>query len=381
MRSVAHLLGEDSGREFLADHGVFADPAEFLLRLRAPGDPELAKAMGLDRPYPVYVCQQTQIDYRQSVVSKFRATVALGDHAEVTPISLWMDTDHAKTAASTIAFTSRDAEFRTRVVSNSVRDVETRFLTVDRARVGAALTKVGDWLDSRVPESTRATMRNRLVRLKESVAAPSAHTLADVNLALSSVVLAEHVGFAPPSTVVSQVIGAGLFDTALEAVLNRIDEFVTVFNAQIATLLAADVDPRVHTLPSDYLPLHFSCPKDGLRRRLAHQREGTSHLAVATCRCGTIYRFHLGAGRLSAAELVSTGRWSVDVCLPLFVDGLVSGAVVGRSSALYGLVLNEVATRVLGIDPVPLLVPADLPETVALPDRPDSVLYDYLTAS
>ncbi|HEX4704297.1 MAG TPA: hypothetical protein VH352_19370 [Pseudonocardiaceae bacterium] len=381
MRSVVHLLSDDSGRDFLADRGIFADTTEFRRRLRVPGDPALAGALGLDRPYPVYVCQQTQIDYPKSVASKFRATVGLAKHPEVAPISLWMDTDHAKTAASTIAFTSRDEQFRTRVVPNRVRDVETRFLTVDKARVDAALTEVGDWLDPRVPEPTRATMRNRLARLKDSVAAPSVRTLAEVNLALSSVVLDEHLGFAPPSTLVSDVVGAGMLDTTLDAVLNHIDDFVAAFNGRIAELVAADIDPRVHTLPADYLPLYFSCPTDGLRRRLAHQREGADHLAVATCHCGTTYRFHLGAGRLSAAELMATGRWSVDVCLPLFVDGLVSGAVVGRSSALYGLVLNEVATKVLGIDPVPLLVPTDLPETVALPDRPDSVLHDYLTAS
>lgn len=374
MRSVAHLLGEDSGRDFLANRGIFADPAEFVRRLHVPGDPALTRALGLARRYPVYVCQQTQIDYPNSVASKFRATLALGEHAEVAPLSLWMDTDHAKTAVSTIAFTSRTGEFRTRVVSNRVRNAETRFLMVDKDRVAAALTEVGNWLGAQ-PQTVA-----RLARLKESVAAPSVRTLAEVNLALSSVVLGEHLGFAPRSTLVSTVIGAGMFDAALDTVLNHIDEFVDVFNGKIAELLAADIDPRVHPLPADYLPLHFACPKDGLRRRLAHQREGTEHLAVATCHCGTTYRFHLGTDRLSAAELVATGRWSVDVCLPLFVDGLISGAVVGRSSALYGLVLNEVARKVLGIEPVPLLVPADLPETVALPERPDSVLYDYLTA-
>jgi len=223
-------------------------------------------------------------------------------------------------------------------------------------------------------------MRSRLERLQNSVAAPTVRTLAEANLALSSVMLEEHVGFAPPSMLVSQIAGSGMFETALDGVLNSLDDIIAVFNAQVAALVDAGIDPRVHALPDDYLPLHFSCPRDGLRRRLAHRREGADHLAVADCRCGSTYRFHLGARHLSAAELAATGRWSVDVCLPLFVDGLVSGAVVGRSSALYGLVLNKVATAVLGISPVPLLVPADLPETVPHPDRPDSILYDYLTA-
>jgi hypothetical protein len=370
MRSVAQLLSDDAGRRFLAERGVFCDANEFVRRLRAPVD----GALTVDRPYPVYVCQQTQIDYPGSVASKFRATMALLDFPDVEPFSLWMDTDHAKTAASTIVIHSGHDEFRGRVIPNRLRDVETRFLRLDPADVRAVLTKLGQWLDQRV--TSRATMRGRLERLQGSV--DPARTLAEANLALSSVMLGEHLGFAPPSMLVSEI--AGTFETTLDGVLNSLDDFIKVFNDQIAVFVAADIDPRVHVLPDDYLPLHFSCPKDGLRRRLAHRREGADHLAVTDCRCGTTYRFRLGTGHLSAAELVATGRWSVDVCLPLFVDGLVSGAVVGRSSALYGLVLNEVATAVLGISPVPLLVPADLPETVPNADRPDSVLYDYLTA-
>jgi hypothetical protein len=219
----------------------------------------------------------------------------------------------------------------------------------------------------------------RIRQLQDSLQASSVKTLAEANLALSSVMLRGSLGFAPPSMLVSQAEGSGLLEPALNDVLSGIDDVVAVFNAEVAALVSADIDPCVHALPEDYLPLHFSCPEDGLRRRLAHRREGADHLAVATCRCGTSYRFHLGAHRLSIAELAATGRWSVDVCLPLFVDGLVSGMVVGRSSASYGLVLNQVATKVLGISPVPLLVPADLPEAMPRQDRPDSILFDYLT--
>src|SRR5262245_19745308 len=102
MRTVAHLLNGDSGRQFLADRGVFSDTGEFVRRLEAPTDGALARALSLDSPYPVYVCQQTQLDYPRSVASKFRATMALRNHPGVAPISLWMDTDRAKTAASTI---------------------------------------------------------------------------------------------------------------------------------------------------------------------------------------------------------------------------------------------------------------------------------------
>lgn len=374
MRSVAQLVSDEPGRRFLADRGVFSDPAEFVERLRTPVNPALSAT--LDRPHPVYVAQQTQIDYPGSVASKFRATKALRNYPGVAPVTVWMDTDHAKTAASTIWIRSGPDEFRRRVISNKLRNVETRFLPMDRTDFPAVLSALGQWLGPRLDPAALATVHDRLDRLRGSVS--SARTLAEANLAMSEVALREHLDFALPSILLSRL--SGMFEAAVDDFLNSVDDVVKVFNDQIGALLAADIDPRVHALPDDYLPLHFSCPNDGLRRRLVHRRDGADHLAVADCRCGASYRFHLGSHHLSSAELVATGRWSVDVCLPLFVDGLVSGAVVGRSSALYGLVLNEVATTVLGLTPVPLLVPADLPETVPGSDRPDSVLYDYLTA-
>jgi hypothetical protein len=63
----------------------------------------------------------------------------------------------------------------------------------------------------------------------------------------------------------------------------------------------------------------------------------------------------------------------------LLVDGYVSGMVGGRSSALYGLVLNRVAATVLGTSPAPMLVPADLPEPMPHPDQGNSSLFAYLT--
>jgi hypothetical protein len=91
------------------------------------------------------------------------------------------------------------------------------------------------------------------------------------------------------------------------------------------------------------------------------------------------YRFHLGQDRLSMAEIVPTQRWSPDVTLPLLMKGYVSGLVAGRSSALYGLVLNEVLTRVWGERPVPMLVPERCKARADAPEQVDSLLYTYLT--
>lgn len=379
MRSVAELLHDDAGRQLLADRGVFCDAEEFVRRLRTPVDGALARALALGRSYPVYVHQQTQVDYPASVASKFRAIMAVQKLGGISPVALWIDTDRAKTDSSTIVIRSGDDEFRKRLVPHRLRDIETRFITVDPNHLRAVLDALGGWLGQRLPDLARATMQTRLRKLQDSVQAPAPQSLAEANLALSSLMLRELLGFAPPSMLVSRAAGSGLLESVVDAVLNEIDGIIAVFNAEVAALISADIDPCVHALPDEYLPLHFSCPRDGLRRRLAHQREGADHLAVAACRCGVTYRFHLGAHRLSVAELAATSRWSVDVCLPLLVNGYVSGMVGGRSSALYGLVLNRVATTVLGMSPAPMLVPADLPEAMPHPDQSNSTLFGYLT--
>jgi hypothetical protein len=140
-----------------------------------------------------------------------------------------------------------------------------------------------------------------------------------------------------------------------------------------------DVNPQVAVLPDDYLPLYYSCDADDRRLRLRHDVTGTEHFAAGTCTCGADYRFPLGGGPLSAEAVTRTDRWSPDVCVTLLQNDLVSGVVAGKSSAMYGLVLNEVLTRVLGREPVPVLVPADLGAAPGSEPTP-SLLYQYLTA-
>jgi hypothetical protein len=50
----------------------------------------------------------------------------------------------------------------------------------------------------------------------------------------------------------------------------------------------------------------------------------------------------------------------VDVTLPAYLNDHFSGAVVGRSSALYGLVLNATLEKVLRRHPIPVLIPPEL---------------------
>lgn len=93
-----------------------------------------------------------------------------------------------------------------------------------------------------------------------------------------------------------------------------------------------------------------------------------------------MYKFHLGQGKLSIAKIVQTGRWSPDVCFPIFFNDLVSGFVAGKSSALYLMVMNQVMQQALNKRPVPVLVPPGLDAPDEAPDKPDSLLYKYMTS-
>ena len=55
----------------------------------------------------------------------------------------------------------------------------------------------------------------------------------------------------------------------------------------------------------------------------------------------------------------------------------MSGLVAGRSSGLYMMVINEVLRQVLGVSPVPILLPAELEHLASSPEITDSLLYDY----
>jgi hypothetical protein len=150
---------------------------------------------------------------------------------------------------------------------------------------------------------------------------------------------------------------------------------IEVFNRAVAELRAEGVDPLLHPLAEDYLPLRIACEVDGSRLPLRRSDRGDE--AVATCRCGAGYRFPLGGGRPSIEALLATDRWSPDVLLPIFITHLASGVVGGRSSAVYGIVLNRVMREGLGWDPIPMLLPADLAD----PDSESGLSADSLMVS
>jgi hypothetical protein len=382
MRSLLELLRSTEGLRFLEERGVFTDQREFVDRLRSPAQAGLAQLLGLPESVGVvYVAHQTHLDLRRSVVCKFLEARDLATKFDVAVATLWLDMDRAGAdkGNTTLTWPVSEGSRSVRLVPQRVRDQETRFIPLDGSALHDAFTQLGSWLATHFhDDEARERAEERLAGLRQAVAEANPATLAEAGRALPASLLEAQVGVDFPWVFISRLGAAGLLSEGMHAAVSRIDDFVRVYNEAIEALIAADVDPQVRPLDETYLPLHYCCSRCGARRKLVRERNGPDQFAVASCSCGSEYRFHLGSSALSIEKIEATGRWSTDVTLPAYLNGLAGGLVAGRSSALYGMVLNDVVERVLGQGAIPMLVPADLPAVLEGPPEIDSLLYDHL---
>jgi hypothetical protein len=260
---------------------------------------------------------------------------------------------------------------------------EPRFIAVDRPAVEQALRELGGWVSHSVqerPRPERQAAQARMAALAAAVLAGKLDTLGQVAGEFAGFLLARRLGVDLPRVFLSSLVDGGVLTEPLNTFLERLDDVRAVFNEAVADLVAREIDPQVRPLPEDYLPLHFSCPEDGARLRLTHDRS-SGHHAVGACRCGTAYRFDLGSDPMSLGELAATRRWSPDVSLPVHHNDQASGWIVGRSTALYGLVLNAVVAKVLGGRPIPGWIPPQLMSGPRPGSTAPSLLVDYLLDS
>ncbi len=377
MRSLLQLMESEDGRAFLDERGVYVSAEAFTRAVRPPIADGLARYLGLGPRLPVYMGQQLQCDYPGSVTAKVRTLGELSRQSPLAAVALWLDMDRTGSNKMSMQIVWPFDGSTVRLAPSRFKEREARFIPVERTRLEQVVAQLGVWATS--VGHPRAIERHQ--RLAEALLADDVRTLADANLRLTTAMVRDHLGLEMPSVPISDLAGNGLLTAGLEAIFADLEGFVSVFNAAVDGLIAADIDPQVRHLHDDYLPLRYSCPDDGTRCTLVHRRNATVHTAETTCRsCGTEYRFDLGSGTPSPEEIIATGRWSADVSLPVYKNNLVSGVVVGRSSALYGLVLNEVVTKILGGTPVPMLVPLDLPASLEA-NGSDSLLAAYLIAA
>jgi hypothetical protein len=377
MLSLADLLDSADGLRFLESQGVCAALPAFKARLEPPAKPDLALALGAGRRKLILSGQQLYVDYRYSVLSKILALRDLGQDRALATFFLWLDTDRAGSDALMTRLAWPGGGTRGPISIAPARlGVEARFVRLNGAHLRKAIDRLGGQLHQ--PGANQSSVRGRYRALRGLFADDDPGTLSAFNLRLTRFLLQHTLGYVPNPVLASTMLENGVFTGEIDLLLNQRRAMIRVFNEGVQTLIEQGIDPQVKPLREDYLPLFYSCQADGYRVRLIHSKVGNDHFAIANCPCGERYRFHLGGRTLSITEIARTKRWSPDVCLPVFLNDLMSGFVVGKSSALYGLVLNAVLKEVLQKRPVPMLVPPSLVAGAPAPNEIDSLIYNYL---
>jgi hypothetical protein len=379
MQTLVDLLNTAEGLDFLAAEGVFASPQTFRARLKMPAKPGLAAELGLANHKLVCSGQQLYVDYRHSVLSKILALQDLEQEQELQPFFLWVDTDRtgSDSLITKFAWPQSGKKGPITIMPPGAGEVELRFASPDPAQLTSAMDRVETFL--RQSGEQRKDAKQKYQHLRLIFTAEAHPNLGQFNLRLTNFLLAHVFGFVPRSAILSRLLESDLVLSEINLLLNHLVDGIRVFNEAIQSLTQRGINPQVTPLADPYLPLFYSCETDSRRLRLYHRLQGQDHFAVSACKCGREYKFYLGRHLLSVAELAQTGRWSPDVCFPIFFNDLVSGFVAGKSSAIYLIVMNQVLRKVLGKRPVPILVPESLKAKENGHGQFDSLIYRYFT--
>jgi hypothetical protein len=383
VRSLTDLLATPEGRDFLAEHHMHSDTDEFANRLEPPQCEDLVQFLDLaSGTRLVHIGQQVCTDYEPATLTKFEAATELNDRPGIVPAILWHDTDRADSErfGMRIVLPAGSKVVGVPLAPRSAGSCEPRFIRVPPEAVEEALDHLDRWASGRTkdkPKPERLATKARLAQLSEAVRAGTSRTLGEFNAAMAGFLLHEGLGLAIRSTFLSTMLDRGMLTQSVNRYLDCIDDVIAVFNEAVSDLVTRDIDPQVKPLSANYLPLHYSCPTTGRRLRLSHVRQGSEHVATGECPCGTAHSFPLGSSHLTIDELEATGRWSPDISLPIHHIQIASGWIVGRSTALYGIVLNTVARQVLGYRLIPGLIPPSLTSS-ATPLGTDSLLVAFL---
>ena len=358
MTALAQLAGSAEGMTLLREEGVFLDRSSFVEALRPPKTESLAQLVDSRGAPIVYMGQQLCVDYEPSVLAKLFALRELQADHDILGAALWVDTDRAgsEKRMTSIAWPRPAGPEGVSLAPPGSKKREPRFIRMEQQ----SLLQAWDRLRTYLGEAGAGTRSlERYARLREITVSPPARTLADLSARLTQFVLAES-GIRPAHVRLSRLLEEEGVAERIQTSVDVLPRVIEVFNRAVEDLRDAGVDPLLHPLADDYLPLRVACEADQTRLPLRRRDGVGGTYAVARCRCGASYRFRLGGDRLSIAEITRTGRWSPDVLLPVFLNDLASGVVGGRSSAVYGMVLNRVLREALGEDPIPMLVPESL---------------------
>ena len=379
--SLNDLLNSSEGLRFLESKGVVVDRKEFEAQLRSPITSRLCELLDVQDTKPVHSGQEIYIDYPRSVLSKLLVLHELEQEPDVFPFFLWVDTDRCGSDQFSvrIVWPLHGQKDVIRISPKALDAMESRFVAIDSSVLKKAIDRLGVCLSQASAKGKRkAQSKSKYDELRTLFLQPNAQTLSEFNHQVTYFLLNNKLGINPRPVILSNLIHRGILTDEVNVFMNHLDDIVKVFNESVQSLVQKGIDPHIKPLNAQYLPLHFSCPADNRRLRLEHVITGKGHFATATCKCGVNYSFYLGERTLSMDELAATKRWSPDVCLPIFLNDVVSGWVAGRSSALYSMVFHDVLRKVLNKTPVPILVPQSLSRRESTPDLFDSLIYSYL---
>jgi hypothetical protein len=384
MSTLAELAASERGTALLREEGVFLDRRSFLGAISPPPRDALARLShpagrddGHARPI-VYMGQQLSVDYGASVFAKLVLLSELEAADDVRGCGLWVDVDRAGSdkRMTVISWPRRGGRVGVSMAPPGFKDCEPRFIPIEQRELLRALDRLRTYLGE-AGVGRRGV--DRYAHLRDVLSRSDADTLADLSAAVTDLLLAEY-GIRLAPVRLSSLLEERDLTVQVEACLNALPRVIEVFNRAVFDLSERGIDPLLHPLADDYLPLRISCGSDATRLPLRRRDGPGGAYAVATCGCGTTYRFRLGRRELSFDEIVQTHRWSPDVLLPTLVNDLASGVVAGKSSAIYGMVLNRVLREALDKEPIPMLVPEGI--TSRAPDGTrlvaDSLMVSYL---
>jgi len=383
MQTIEDLIHTGHGRKFLESKGVFASRGAFSSQLRVPTNPALTEMLGHDPAKLVFSHQQVYVDCTQSMLDRMKLLAKMEQAEDVTSVFVWIDTDRAGAdKIMTRIYWPLFGKIQSiPICPLAVKDTELRFVDLDRVRLDQAIEKLGIFVKQTVSgEKKRTTAIKRYDRLRQIFNQNSITKLSEFNHRTTQFLLATQANLHPTPVIVSDLLTQNILTDQINLVINQIEAVIQVCNTTIESLVCSNIYPVMKPLADDYLPLNYSCPQCQRRLRLRRVAAGGDQYAAAACRCGAGYRFFLGNGTLSIAELSQTQRWSVDISLPLFMFDLVSGLVGGVSSGIYfGIIMNDVLEQVFGQPRIPVLIPnsANRPKN----GQVDSLIYRYLTAS
>jgi hypothetical protein len=362
--AISELAASERGTALLREEGIFLDRRSFLEKISAPGRGVLARLSGHSDPDEgsartiVYMGQQLSVDYSASVFAKLAALSELQAEHDVRGCGLWVDVDRAGSdkRMTVISWPRRDGRVGVSMAPPGNKDREPRFIPIEKRELRKALDRLRTYLGE---AGVGPRGLDRYAHLRDVLLGSTADTLADLSTEVTDLLLAEN-GIRLAPVRLSRLLEEKDLTEQVEACLNVMPRVIHVFNRALLELREGGIDPLLHPLTDDYLPLRISCAADATRLPLRRRDEADGTYAAATCWCGATYRFRLGHRQLSFDEVAQTRRWSPDVLLPTLLNDLASGVVAGRSSAIYGMVLNRVLREALEKEPIPMIVPESL---------------------